>query len=236
MNTFARRAKRAIVAAIAAFSFATAAGVAADEVNAPVEVDPFVVVAIDGASEDVDGNVDVTSTITVDAGEDETVALTPAPVEVDPTLTIEEDTTTPVVEVPTTHAVVEVTPTIDIEVPVVDPAEDPITEVPNEAPTADKPALELPVEPKAEEPVQDVPAPKNDKPVIELPVEPKNETPAPVAEVPAAPVAEQPVARIRVPFTGTLPNTGEESSALALVGGIMALIAIVTLARRREEA
>ena len=262
MNTrIIRGLRRTITSAAALAALAFGAQVSANEVTAPVEVDPFVVVAMDAASSEVVGDVEVTdiTSVTVVDGAEEVVTtveyspvFTDAPVEVDAYIPLVEEPTTPATEIPVivdgveetpvtpevpVEAPVEVDPIIPIEEePVVDPAEEPVTEVPNEAPKHEVPAGEIPVIEEPEAPKHEVPA--GEIPVIEEPTVPS----VPVTEepvVPTTPATEAPVApvapaAVRIPFTGAvLPNTGETSSVLAVLGFVVLAAAAFVASRKR---
>ena len=263
MNTrIIRGLRRTITSAAALAALAFGAQVSANEVTAPVEVDPFVVVAMDAASSEVVGDVEVTdiTSVTIVDGAEEVVTtveyspvFTDAPVEVDAYIPLVEEPTTPATEIPVivdgveetpvtpevpVEAPVEVDPIIPIEEePVVDPAEEPVTEVPNEAPKHEVPAGEIPV---IEEPT--VPSvPVTEEPVVPTtPVVEETVVPTtPVVEepvVPTTPATEAPVApaAVRIPFTGAvLPNTGETSSVLAVLGFVVLAAAAFVASRKR---
>ena len=118
------------------------------------------------------------------------------------------------------------------EEPVVDPAEEPT--VPS-VPVTEEPVV--PTTQVVEEPV----APTT--PVVEEPKTPE----VPVTEepsVPSVPVVEEPVvpstpapvapAAVRIPFTGAvLPNTGETSSFMAVLGFVVLAAAAFVATRKR---
>ncbi len=261
MKTFTRGLRRSISAAAVLAALAFGAQVSANEVTADVEVDSFIVVAMDAASSEVVGDVevtDITSVTIVDGAEEvvTTVEYTPvftdAPVEVDAYLPIEtEEPVVPATEIPVivdgveetpvtpeapVEAPVEVDPIIPLEEePVVDPAEEPT--VPS-VPVTEEPVI--PSVPVTEEPVVPV-VPVVEEPVV--PSTPATEEPSvpsvPVVEepvVPTTPATEAPVApaAVRIPFTGAvLPNTGETSSVLAVLGFVVLAAAAFVASRKR---
>lgn len=121
--------RRTLTAAATVAALAFGAQVSANEVTADVEVDPFVVVAMDAAETEVVGDVEVTNitSVTIVDGAEEVVTtveyspvFTDAPVEVDPYLPIEtEEPTVPATEITVIVDGVEETPETP-EVPVED--------------------------------------------------------------------------------------------------------------------
>lgn len=226
-SSLVRGIRRSLTAAAALAAIALGSTVAADEVTAPVEVDPFFVVAMDAVESEVVGDVEVTNstaTTIVDGAEDvvTTVEYSPvfteAPVEVDAYIPLTEEPVVPATEIPVVvdgveetpetpeapvEAPVEVDPIIPLEEePVVDPADEPVTEVPNEAPKHELPEAEVPV-------ITEIPneAPKHELPEAEVPVVPAPEAPL-VTEVPnEAPKHEIPALEIPVIEEPTIPTT-----------------------------